>query len=130
MKSERLAALGTVSASVAHELRHPLGTIRSSTYSLRHKIKNIPASTEKILERIDRNVSRCDGIISEMLEFTREKSLQLESILLEEWLSEVFEELHPPQGVNLELLLNPVPPVDIDNDRFRRIIINLFNNTR
>lgn len=128
MKNEHLAALGKVSASVAHELRHPLGTIRSSTYSLRHKIENIPAATEKILERIDRNVRRCDGIISEMLEFTREKSIQLEPILLEEWLPEVFEELRPPDDINFKLLLNPVPVIYIDPDQFRRIMINLFNN--
>jgi signal transduction histidine kinase/DNA-binding response OmpR family regulator len=128
MKNERLATLGKLTASVAHELRHPLGTISSSTYALRHKLEDTAEPIEKILTRIDRNVHRCDGIISEMLEFTREKSMQLESTLLEKWLPEVFEELDTPQGINLELLLNPVPPVDIDKDRFRRIIINLFNN--
>jgi signal transduction histidine kinase/DNA-binding response OmpR family regulator len=128
LKSERLATLGKLTASVAHELRHPLGTIRSSSYALRHKINTLEAPIEKILDRIERNVHRCDGIISEMLEYTREKSMQLEPVDLEQWLPEVLEELEPPDGINFKLISQPVPTIYIDSDRFRRVIINLFNN--
>ncbi len=129
LRSERLAALGQLTATVSHELRNPLGAIRTAIYLISGRTKDQGLGVESALERADRSITRCDNIITELLDFTRQTDLALESVPFDEWLERVIDEQNPPEGVTIRNeLATPGLEVPFDDDRLRRVIINLFSN--
>ena len=74
-RAERLAALGKLTGTVAHEIRNPLGTVRVCTHILRERLNSEGVDMETVLGRLDRAVRRCDNIINELLDFARSTPL-------------------------------------------------------
>ncbi|MCH7794840.1 MAG: PAS domain S-box protein [Proteobacteria bacterium] len=129
LRRERLSTLGQLTATVSHELRNPLGVIRTSAFILRDGIKEEMPRARRALERVERSVVRCDRIIDEMLDFTRISDLEPEPTALDDWLAGVLEEQSLPTGISLRQELQlPNLTVALDRDRFRRAVINVFDN--
>ncbi|MCH8998606.1 MAG: PAS domain S-box protein, partial [Proteobacteria bacterium] len=101
LRRERLATLGQLTATVSHELRNPLGVIRTSAFILRDGLKEETPRAIRALDRIERSVLRCDRIIDEMLDFTRISDLEPEPTALDDWLAGVIEEQPLPTGISL-----------------------------
>jgi C4-dicarboxylate-specific signal transduction histidine kinase len=129
LRRERLAALGQLTATVSHELRNPLGAIRTAVYLIRGRTDNRGLGVEAALERADRSITRCDNIITELLDFTRTTDLSLENFRIGDWLDRLLYEQNTPEGVTVrnEITARELE-VTFDEDRFRRVIINIFNN--
>lgn len=129
LRQERLAALGQLTGTVAHELRNPLATIATSTAVIERKTRGTDLGLAPSMERVLRNVKRCDGIITELLDFARAKGLDPQPTPLDSWLSQVLGEMRLPDDVMLECdLSSSQSVVDFDRERFRRAIINLVDN--
>ena len=129
LRRERLATLGQLTATVSHELRNPLGVIRTSAFILRDGLKEEMPRARRALERVERSVVRCDRIIDEMLDFTRMSDLEPEPTALDDWLAGVIEEQSLPTGIVLRQELRlPGLTVPLDRDRFRRAVINVIDN--
>ncbi|MCH8997699.1 MAG: PAS domain S-box protein, partial [Proteobacteria bacterium] len=129
LRQERLATLGQLTATVSHELRNPLSVIRTSTFVARDGLDGTTPRVQRALERIDRSVTRCDRIIDELLDFTRISGLEPEPTPIDDWLDGTLKEQALPAQITLRrdfgLAGTTVP---FDRDRFRRAIINVFDN--
>lgn len=129
VRSERLSTLGQLTATVSHELRNPLGVVRASTFVLRKSIDPNDARAQRTLERVERSVLRCDRIIDELLDFTRMKRIELQSTAVDAWLDEFLDEQELLPGVTLQRDLGlSGMELSFDRDRFRRAVINVFDN--
>ncbi|MBL6946000.1 MAG: CHASE2 domain-containing protein [Rhodospirillales bacterium] len=130
VRQERLAMLGQVTATVSHELRNPLGTIRSAVFVLRNLIEVHGSEVvANAMERIDRNVARCDRIIDELLDFTRKHELVAEPVVVDTWLSELLTELEIPADVRQNLDFTCAGEVlSFDSELLRRCFINIVDN--
>ena len=129
LRNERLAALGQLTATVSHELRNPLGAIRTAVYLVAGRTKDAGLGVEGALERADRSITRCDNIITELLDFTRTTDLALEAVPFDEWLQSVLDEQTVPKGIAFDNQVSTQGlEIAFDQDRFRRVIINVFNN--
>ncbi len=129
LKSERLATLGRLTGTVSHELRNPLGVIRTSFYLVRNSLKDLDPRIERAADRVERGITRCDRIIEELLDFTRGSELKLDTTLIDDWLAELLDELTVPEGVGIiRDLAAPGITVALDSDRLRRAVINLYEN--
>jgi len=128
IRKERLAVLGKLIATVSHELRNPLGTIRSSIFSLGEKLRNRGLGVERILDRADRNVLRCDRIIEELLDYTRTRNPILETTALDEWVEEFLNETVIPDGVILQKDLRSGAKARLDREWLRRCLQNVITN--
>ncbi|MFC1975997.1 substrate-binding domain-containing protein [Chloroflexota bacterium] len=129
LRRERLSALGQLTATVAHEIRNPLGTVRNSVYSISAAIERGQFNrVEPALQRAERNITRCDNIITELLDYTRTHELKLQPVCLDEWLQRILDELTIPEGIILSVDLAKKVEVFLGPERFRRVIVNLVDN--
>ena len=129
IKNERLATLGQLPETVSHELRNPLSSIASSVYILKKHPGKGTDAFEKSIERIERNVKRCDQIIDEMLDFTRTANIILQPFKFDQWLDQVLNKIELPQGIEVVKQFNSGDTrVNLDTDRMRRAVINVVVN--
>ena len=131
VKSGRMAQLGQLVATVAHEIRNPLGSIRTTSFTLKRRLESEKIDYSTYIERINTGIKRCDHIINQLLDFSRVNALQLEDTDLCQWLQGVLEEevsLYP-SAVRLELVLPEENlRASIDAERLRRCVINMVSN--
>ena len=128
VSKEKLAVMGTLSAMVSHEIRNPLGTIRNTIFNIKQLVKKNNFAVEPELERIERNVVRCDHIIEELLDYTRLQERSLEPVKIDPWLNELLDEQSIPEGLIVTTNLKSGATVHIDNESFRRAVINVVQN--
>jgi signal transduction histidine kinase len=128
VSKEKLAVMGTLSAMVSHEIRNPLGTIRNTIFNIKQLISKNNYAVEPELERIERNVVRCDRIIEELLDFTRLQEKNFEPVKVDPWLNELIDEQSIPEAVVVTTNLKSEAVVYIDNESFRRAVINVAQN--
>lgn len=127
-RTHRLSMLGQVAGTVSHELRNPLGAIKASLALIRQLSNGKGLGLERSLDRADRAVGRCDGIIADMLEFTRMRDMTRMPTDIDVWLAETLDEHELPKGVTLERDFRAGCLVPLDGDRFRQVLVNLLDN--
>jgi signal transduction histidine kinase len=131
VRKGKLAQLGQLTATVAHEIRNPLGSVKTALYLVERKVEGKGLALEKQLERINNGIRRCDKIITELLDFARSKSLQQGFVSIDEWVQAIVNEeaknLPPIVQISCDLGLGDIK-ASFDPDRMRRVIINLLSN--
>jgi PAS domain S-box-containing protein len=128
VKSEKLAVLGQLTATVSHELRNPLGVIRSSNFYLQRKVKPTDPKIDKHFKRIEAQVALCDSIVGDLLEYTRGRSVAMVNDNIHQWLVQLLDQ-QQEQGIDIDRNLAPaLPAVPHDPEKMRRVIINIMDN--
>jgi signal transduction histidine kinase len=127
----RMAQLGQLTATVAHEIRNPLGAVRTAAFLIERKVKDKGLCIEQQLVRISNGITRCDAIITQLLDFSRSRALQCETVMADEWLerivSEEAEKLPAVVAIKCQLGLGGLG-AEIDTSRMSRVIVNLLSN--
>ena len=127
----RMEQLGQLTATIAHELRNPLGSVRTSAFLMERKIRGKGLGVEVQLDRINKGVVRCDNIITQLLDFSRTKQLQCVPGDIDAWLSGVVEEeaRKLPANLEIEVVLGlDGKLVPFDPGRLQRAIVNMMSN--
>jgi signal transduction histidine kinase len=131
VRKGKMAQLGQLTATIAHELRNPMGSIRTTSFLIRRKaVEQMPALAP-LLARIDTGISRCDDIITQLLDFARTKKPDFSSTDFDQWLADTVQEeaASLPESVEIECNLGLGDmPVDFDPGRMRRVLVNLLSN--
>jgi signal transduction histidine kinase len=126
--TERLATIGQIAATVGHELRNPLASIRNSMELVRTQTVGKQLGVERALDRIDRNTERCASIIADLLNFARKKELAREPTAIAPWLAEMLDDHTLPPQVHVERDLQASEEIPVDRQKLRQIIVNLVDN--
>jgi len=129
LRNERLAALGQLTGTVAHELRNPLGAVRNSIAVIRKKNSAAKLDIENAMNRAERGIQRCDSIITELLDFARAAGVQPVPMDLNGWLTDVLKDQDIPREVGVKLdLESGGAPVRFDPDQLVGAVINVVDN--
>jgi len=130
-RSEKLAAIGQLVAGVAHELNNPLTSIVGYSELISDDLPSGPARQK--LDKMLREAQRMKRIIENLLRFARQNSLEKKSANLELLLQDVLalREYHlRNHDVHVQVQIEPeLPPVALDEDQFKQILLNLLNNS-
>jgi signal transduction histidine kinase len=129
MNQERLATLGQVAGTVSHELRNPLAVIRSSMTLVNQLVPDKSEGVARALERADRNIDRCAGIIEELVAFTLMRESSREPTALDAWVAEILDGHPSPDGIAVERALTSAATVAIDCKQFQQVLVNLLENS-
>lgn len=126
-KAKRLSDIGTLAATVAHELRNPLAVIKTASYNIRRKRKNF--LLDKHLDNIEKKISESNQIINNLLSYSRIKIPTYEKVEIYELLNECIaftKKRFYNQDVSIFKNYGPTKKKFIDGDPLQ--IGEIFNN--
>jgi signal transduction histidine kinase len=130
-QADRLAALGQLSAGIAHEIRNPLGSIKGSVEILE---KDIPpdSSKKEFITIIKEETARLNRIVGEFLKFARPPKLSVEPTSVNELIQSTLtlleqQPLHHRVEIHRQLDAK-LPMVSLDPDQIRQVFLNVVIN--
>jgi two-component system, NtrC family, sensor histidine kinase HydH len=133
-RSERLAALGQMSAGLAHEIRNPLGVIKGSAEMLHQKLEESNPLASELAGYISSETNRLSALVTRFLDFARPLHLELTpqdiTSVLERAVHDV-ELTHKDNGdsVHVERQYQPnLPLVPLDEGLAEQAFVNLIQN--
>lgn len=131
LKSERMATLGQVSGGIAHEIRNPLNAVRTSVYYLRHVKSPSAAKVEEHLERIDRQVSLIDNVVTALSDIARMPEPVVSVCNINDILREIVATVSMPSRIDVKMDLPPEPLYALgDPNQISIVFRNLVRNAR
>jgi PAS domain S-box-containing protein len=128
-KSERLAAIGELSAMIGHDLRNPLTGIMGAAYYLKSKFgKKMDVKAREMLEVIEKDIQYSNKIISDLLEYSREIKLELTETTPKSLIQQALSLVSVPENVRIVNLTHNAPKLMVDVDKLKRTFVNIIRN--
>lgn len=128
LRSERLATIGKLAASLGHELRNPLGVLHNSLYLLNHKLKDADEKVKKQLTIMERELMRSDKIIGDLLNFSRKREPSFAPTDLNEMIEEILSKVEIPGEVKVVKELDSLQTIMADGAQLQSVFLNLITN--
>ncbi len=131
-RQDRLAAIGRMAASIAHEIRNPLAAMRGSIQMLRSEMDNDSSQTE-LMEIILRESDRLNRIITDFLSYARPRSLTQSHVDVGDLLHQTFALLrHSPEITPNQTIVEELPDqaliAEADEGQLKQVFWNLARN--
>ena len=131
VQQSKLAALGRLSASIAHEIRNPVGAM-SHAGQLLGESPNLSGDEQRLTEIIRVNAGRVSAIIDNVQRLSRREPARVERLPLRAWVHEFHQEFcQTMQWPPAQLVVSTATPeleVAVDPDQLRQIVWNLCEN--
>ncbi len=130
-RSQRLAAVGSLAAGVAHEIRNPLSSLKGFATYFRQRYGGVPEDV-KVADIMIQEVDRLNRVITELLEFSRPMELKRKATDLAGLVRNALGTIEGharERGIAVQAHLPPgLPEAAIDPDRMTQVFLNLFLN--
>jgi len=133
IRQEKLAAMGRVSAGIAHEIRNPLAAISQANALLLED--GLPPAQQRLAQMVADNVERLKRLVDDVMEVAPGAAPQLRAIdasatvagAAAEWARTVGVPLAPDSRLRAELPTSPLGVI-FDPEHLRRVLVNLLDN--
>jgi len=131
IQDNKMIAVGQLAAGVAHEIRNPLGIIRSYCFLLKTQAKNNPEVIDKAVSVIEKSVERSGKIIDNLLNFSRSSNNKIEEINLKEEIYSIIslqKKALLEKKITIEIVCDPNIVVNLLVESLEMVLINLVSN--
>ncbi len=130
--ADRLAAVGELSASIAHEIRNPLASISGSVELLKQEL-NLEGENQRLMSLIVKESSRLSNILTDFLVYARVKTPNFGKVEINRLVSDVIEVAHKHSSYSNSIKLGSESDdttiyVSGDDEQIRQVILNLVVN--
>ena len=131
-ESERLAHIGQLTTSLAHEIRNPLSSVKMNSQIIL-KNSHVSGNDQRRMEIIVQEISRLEKILDEMLDFAKPVKLHLESTALNGLLDDCLEimeaRIKEKELVVTKRYARKLPRIMVDRGKMEQVIINVLLNS-
>ena len=129
LRSERLAAIGKLSASIAHELRQPLAVISNAVYYLKMRDAEADETTREYLNMINSEAKSAGDIISSLMELARSRSADRREAEVSLLIEEALEKFDIAENIILKKDIPAnIPAIFVEPVLIERVFYNIINN--
>jgi signal transduction histidine kinase len=137
IQSEKMAVVGTFASGLAHEVRNPLNSINLQLSILERRLARMEEEASAPLREltgvIREEINRLDGLVGDFLQFSRTTRVEHQPSDLDVLIDEVVRLLRPEARSSQVTLRrqrsgDPIPPLRIDTERMKQVVINLVRN--
>jgi len=127
IEKERLSAIGSLSARVAHDMRNPLSIIKSSLEIMKLKHKKMDPKTKMHWDRIERALFRMSHQVDDVLDYVKVVPLSKKSKKLSFILKDSIKRVTMPKNIKVSLPTNDIV-IPCDSKRIEVVFVNLLMN--
>ncbi|MFC1495842.1 ATP-binding protein [Candidatus Margulisiibacteriota bacterium] len=129
-QADKLKALGTMSAGMAHEIKNPLSSLRLMTQMLPLKYDD-PEFRQKMLEIFPVEISRIDRIVEDLLQFAKNTEMKMEKLDLNQMINKVLDDYRGQAKNNkivIKKALEQFSKITADRNQLKQVFSNLILN--
>ncbi len=133
LRGERLAAIGQLAASIGHDLRNPISAARTAHFFVNRRVMASELGSDprivQQLQIVEKELSACSKIISDLLDFARDRPLRRTVCMLHALVADSLSVV--PSLAHVELrneVPEELPAIEVDREKLRQVIINLAQN--
>lgn len=135
IRSEKLASIGHLAASIAHEINNPLQPIRIHLEHMIEDLQNNDPIDLIAIENIQSSIERITRIVSQLLEFTGKRSAESGVQFLDlrralEGIINLNRKLFEQSGISLVADLSPLPSIYGNKDQLEQVFMNIILNAQ
>lgn len=131
IQMEKLASLGTLTSGVAHELNNPLNNISTSVQIVLEELDDPDTEFKRgLLEETERQVDRAKDIVKGLLEFSRQRAFNRQSVVLKPLVERTLRMIKSevPGNIDIHLEIPDSITACLDAQRIQQVLINLIIN--
>jgi len=135
IRSEKLASVGHLAASIAHEINNPLQPIRIHLEHMVEDLQNNDPIDQIAIENIQSSIERITRIVSQLLEFTGKRSTEAGIQFLDlrrtlEGVINLNRKLFEQSGITLSSNVDPLPSIYGNKDQLEQVFMNIILNAQ
>ena len=127
IKNERFRAIGELAANLAHDLKNPLGTIKSSSDIIRRSQAGKDPELKEFFNRMDRGIDRISHQIQDVLNFVRTTPLDLSHVSLRNIIKTSIDSLNIPENISIKIPENFIE-IECDERKMEVLFTNIILN--
>ncbi len=131
IQAEKLASIGRISASIAHEIRNPLTSVKLNIQKVMES-ESLDSMDKEHLDISQEGIGHIENFIKEMLNFTRVSELQLDYFSVEQIVDESIKMIRDTLKLKDVEIIKEVqglfPQVLVDGDKIRQVLLNILHN--